>query len=119
ARDARWLPGLFQRAPGARFRRGFAAMGRVGVAPDRAVADAGDETGMGSDLGLAQAWPERPLALAGRVEAGLGLSGHDDRLHLHVEAERRLPAADQLDIDLGQKLGVEQRAVPGAVAVVD
>ena len=33
--------------------------------------------------------------------------------------ELRLPRADQLDIDLGQKLGVEQRAVLGAPRIVD
>ena len=36
-----------------------------------------------------------------------------------LQAERRLLAADQLDIDFGQQLGIEQRAVLGAVAVVD
>ena len=34
-------------------------------------------------------------------------------------AKRRLPAAEQLEIDLRQNLGVEQRAVLGAGAVVD
>ena len=33
--------------------------------------------------------------------------------------QRRLPAADQLDIDLGEQLGVEQRAVLGAPRIVD
>ncbi len=33
--------------------------------------------------------------------------------------ELRLPGADQLDIDLGQKLGIEQRAVLGAPRIVD
>ena len=36
-----------------------------------------------------------------------------------AESERRLPAADQLKIDLGQQLGIEQGAVPGACRVVD
>jgi len=31
----------------------------------------------------------------------------------------RLPGADQVDIDLGQKFGVEQRAVLGAARIVD
>ncbi len=35
------------------------------------------------------------------------------------EAEIRLLAADQLDIDLGQDLGVEQRAVLGSARIVD
>ena len=33
--------------------------------------------------------------------------------------ELRLPGADQLEIDLGQELGVEQRAVLGAARIVD
>ena len=35
------------------------------------------------------------------------------------QTELRLPRADQLDIDFGQKLGVEQRAVFGAPRIVD
>ena len=35
------------------------------------------------------------------------------------QAELRLAAADQLEIDLGQNLGVEQRAVLGAARIVD
>ena len=35
------------------------------------------------------------------------------------KSERGLLAADQLEIDFGQQFGIEQRAVLGAVAVVD
>ena len=36
-----------------------------------------------------------------------------------AEDQARLPSADQLDIDLGEQLGVEERAVEGAPADVD
>ena len=42
-----------------------------------------------------------------------------DFINLGGQAEPDLPPAGQLDIDLRQQLGVEQRAVPGAVAAVD
>ena len=47
---------------------------------------------------------------------------HDRRraaLDLRRQAENALTAAAQLEIDLGQKLGIEQRAVLDPVRVVD
>ena len=52
---------------------------------------------------------------------GCGRARPHDRRHAGIaaathrrgETEHRLPRADQLDIDLGQQLGVEQRAVLG------
>ena len=41
------------------------------------------------------------------------------RLLDDLQAERALLAADQLEIDFRQQLGIEQRAVLGAMAVVD
>ena len=57
----------------------------------------------------------RPLA------DGNGVVGDGDgrRLRLLAEDERRLAAADQLDIDLGEKLGIEQGAVQRAARGVD
>ena len=40
-------------------------------------------------------------------------------MHLGGERERHLTAADQLEIDLGQDLAVEQRAVQRAARIVD
>ena len=39
--------------------------------------------------------------------------------HLGCQDQHRLPRPDQIDIDLGQKLGVEQRAMLGAAGIVD
>ena len=51
---------------------------------------------------------------------------HDDRLAGDAvrrgglrQNELRLPGADQLDIDFGQELGIEQRAMLGAAGIVD
>ena len=62
-----------------------------------------------------------------RGGSAIGRCGTRDRLAADArrraagldQDERRLPAADQLDIDFGQKLGVEQRAVLGAPRIVD
>jgi hypothetical protein len=40
-------------------------------------------------------------------------------IQVNVEAAPTLPGPDQIDINLGQKLGVEQRAVLGAAGIVD
>ena len=45
--------------------------------------------------------------------------GNGRRLRLLAQDERRLAAADQLDIDLGQQLGIEQRAMQRAARGVD
>ena len=47
------------------------------------------------------------------MSAGAGVAG------LGRQDQLRLPRPDQIDIDLGQKLGVEQRAVLGAAGIVD
>ena len=64
----------------------------------------------------------REIRVRGRSIAGCrdALTGHarpGGGPHREVEAD--LPAADQLDIDLGQDLGVEERAVLGAPGIVD
>ena len=74
---------------------------------------------MGNNLGFTQARgkrrgarPDRPAD--GRAARAVILFGDVRR-----EPERGLLAADKFDIDLGQQLGVEKRAVLGAPAVVD
>ena len=61
--------------------------------------------------------------LGGGVRAGFAAVALDERGHLLFgllgKFEPGLTAAHQLQIDIGQKFGVEQRAVLGAVAVVD
>ena len=63
------------------------------------------------------------LVARGEDTVGPGLD-HDSRfLNDHDatggDVERRLPAADQFDIDFRQQLGVEQRAMLGAARIVD
>ena len=81
-------------------------------APERLGAEACDEGAMGCPLGVGQARrtatrPHRPGC--GRCPTGRRRARAHDR-----QVEIGLLAADQLDIDLGQELGVEQRAVLGA-----
>src|SRR5690606_13124020 len=78
---------------------GFAAIGGIDLAPDRAVAEAGDEARMSGDLGLAQPRRQRLIALARHARTRFDLTGDHHRLDLDIEAECRLAAADQLDID--------------------
>jgi hypothetical protein len=59
---------------------------------------------------------QRRLALPPRhfaVSAGAGIAG------FRSQNELRLAGPDQIDVDLGQQLGVEQRAVLGAARIVD
>ena len=67
-------------------------------------------------VGIGDPRRQRRLALPARHLAGApcprlaGLGGQD---------QLRLPGPDQIDIDFGQQLRVEQRAVLGAVGIVD
>ena len=56
-----------------------------------------------------RALPPRHFAVSARAH----LAG------LRRQDQLRLPGPDQVDVDLGQKLGVEQRAVLGAAGIVD
>ena len=67
---------------------------------------------MGLALGVRHPRRERhrplpPRRIAGRIDANL--------LGVRRQDQLRLPRPDQIDIDFGQQLGVEQRAVLGAV----
>ena len=67
-------------------------------------------------FGIADARRQRDAALLANDDA----VGADDALGGGLgKAERRLTAAEQFEIDLGQNLGVEQGAVLGAARIVD
>ncbi len=59
---------------------------------------------------------ERHLALTPRH---IAISARAHVPDLGGQDQLRLPGSDQIDIDLRQKLGVEQRAVLGAAGIVD
>ncbi len=86
------------------------------VPPDRAFAERGDE----GDVGFALLWCEpRRQRLRSHPDDGR----YDLRPARVVVAfdqdQLRLARADQLDIDLSQDLGIQQRAVLGAARIVD
>ena len=56
---------------------------------------------------------------AGRSRSTIGSPATRIGAAVCDRTELRLPRADQLDIDFGQKLGIEQRAVLGAPRIVD
>ena len=67
-------------------------------------------------IGIREPWRQRHQTLPPRhfarcADAYLAGLGRQDQL--------RLPGTDQIDVDLGQKLGVEQRAVLGSAGIVD
>src|SRR4051812_1937502 len=78
-------------------------------APQGVRAQALDEGRVGASLGLRQPRQERPL-LAGSP-SGLPGQNRVPSGGLERQVEARLLAADELDIDLGQDLGVEERSV--------
>ena len=81
------------------------------------VAERGDEVAMRCALRFASAAAPAAAGRCGRRRRRRGVAaGALDRFD---QTEQRLPRADQLDIDLGQQLGVEQRAVLGAPRIVD
>src|SRR5882724_11630108 len=86
------------------------------IIPDRLVAQGGDEGPMRLAVGIGDSWQERRITLSPRRIAGTlrprlaGLRGQD---------QLRLPGPDQVDIDFGQQLRVEQRAVLGTAGIID
>src|SRR3954447_24577079 len=92
-------------------RRRGARIARQIVLPDGVLAQRGDEFAVRDTLGLADARNEWRGAHANDRLAIARLQRARDGLG---EAELRLAGADELDIDLGQDFGVEQRAVLGA-----
>ena len=71
---------------------------------------------MGLSVGIGDARRQRRLALPPwRFAKSAGLRGAGVR----GQDQLRLPRPDQVDIDLGQQLGVEQRAMLGAAGIVD
>ena len=98
---------------GRSFRRTLADI----FAPERIRSELLDEGGVGRALRIRQARDQGPLTdfaaparCARQAPPPRGLRG---------EIEADLPAADQLDIDLGQDFRVEQRAVLRALGIVD
>ena len=76
----------------------------------------GDEGAMGDPLFFRDPGHERYVTLPPRhfaVTAGACISNFISQDQL------RLPRPDQIDIDLGQEFGVEQRTVLGAARIVD
>ena len=96
-------------------------LGGIVFRPDGLGADLGDQCRMRFDFldhsCAARSWP-RPLPGNGNDPIVRSIAW-PPRLSPAEQTERRLPAADHLDIDFGEKLGVEQRAVFGAVRIVD
>src|SRR6185369_6021366 len=88
------------------------------IPPKGVFAERRDERAMRCAFGLAYARGERRLARAGNHDAVVAATA-DVQLDLFGKPELRLTAADQLQIDLGKDLGVEQRAVLGAAGIVD
>src|SRR6185312_10681321 len=89
---------------------------REKVAPDRLVAQRGDEGPVSLAVGIGNPRDKRhralpPWRLARRADPDLARIGRQNEL--------RLPRADEIDIDLGQQLGIQQRAVLGAAGIVD
>ena len=68
-------------------------------------------------LGLADA--RRPSATAALAQRDGAVAAMAAPLAAFGKTELRLARADQLEIDLGQNFGVEQRAVLGAARIVD
>src|SRR5262245_21969158 len=96
------------------------ALGEIAIAqvfvPDGGLPERGNEARMRRALVGSEAGRQRLRPHADRKRAG----HHCARPRLGVDpAELRLARANQLDIDLGQDLGVQQRAVLDAAAVVD
>jgi preprotein translocase subunit SecB len=80
------------------------------IAPDRVVAQCGDKFAVRRALLVSQAFGKRhrPFTQNDR------LAGDMNRRRCLRENELRLARANQLDINLGQQLGIEQRAMLGA-----
>ena len=81
--------------------------------PDGGTPEGSDENAMGDDLGLGE--PGRQRLRAGQAfECGGGIARRREAGPHGREAKIRLPSTEQLHIDFGQDLRVEQRAVLGA-----
>src|SRR3984893_13846683 len=107
-----------RRRPPARSRANWSGVRsrRQKLVPDRLVAERGDEGPMGLAIGVRDPRWQRHLALpprhfSRRANADLAGFGRENKL--------RLSRPDQVDINFGQKLGVEQRAMLGAAGIVD
>src|SRR5258706_10702296 len=98
------------------FLRGYALSRAQKIVPDRLVAQRGNKGPVREAVVLGNPWRQRHLTLPPRhltvtCDADIAGFGGQDQL--------RLPRPDQVDIDFGQKLGVEQGAVLGAAGIVD
>ena len=86
------------------------------IPPQRILAQRRDEFAVRRAFRIGEARRQRHGALAPHCDAAARVAAARAALG---EAELRLARADQLQIDLGQDLGVEQRAVLGAPRIVD
>ena len=86
------------------------------VEPDGLQAEALDEYRVGLPLRLRQPRRQR---LRPHADDDSTYPRIRRRLACVEQDERRLPAADQLDINLGQDFGVEQRTVLAAARIID
>src|SRR5262245_23953099 len=87
------------------------------IEPDRLVAHMGDELRVRRKLGLVHTRRDRNRPARRR---NVPSAGGRLRARARVDQDqRRLAPTDELDIDLGQELRVEQRAVLGAARIVD
>src|SRR6202021_2626023 len=86
------------------------------IVPDRLVAQGCDKIPMCQAIGLCYSRCPRQRTVPPRHftgSAGAGIAGFT------CQDQLRLPGPDQVDVNLGQKLGVEQRAVLGTAGIVD
>ena len=99
-------------------RRSLSSSGAVRqiIPPQSFLAQRRHEFAVRRAIGIAEARRKRHLAFAPHRDAVAARAAARAALG---QAELRLARADQLQIDLGQDLGVEQRAVLGAARIVD
>src|SRR5262249_143087 len=84
------------------------------IAPDRVFPERRDESAMGRlRIRREPRWQRQ-----GAFPHGDDLAGRHDGRPLRKD-KLRLARADQLDIDLAQKFGMEQRAMLGASRIID